>query len=57
MACSSAVVTKLERHKRRMEIDYSQTINPFTELDAYPLSKIDHQVHELANVNCSARSI
>ena len=31
-----------------MVIDYSQTINRFTELDAYPLSKIDHQVHELA---------
>jgi len=31
-----------------MVIDYSLTINRFTELDAYPLSKIDHQVHELA---------
>jgi len=30
-----------------MVIGYSQTINRFTELDAYPLSKIDHQVHEL----------
>ena len=32
----------------RRVIDYSQTINRFTELDAYPLPKIDHQVHELA---------
>jgi len=42
------LVTKDERHKRRMVIDYSQTTNRFTELDAYPLPKSDHQVHELA---------
>ena len=45
---AQVLVTKDERHKRRMVIDYSQTINRFTELDAYPLPKIDHQVHELA---------
>jgi len=31
-----------------MVIDYSQTINRFTELDAYPLPRIDQQVNELA---------
>ena len=31
-----------------MVIDYSQTINCFTALDAYPLPRIDQQVHELA---------
>ena len=45
---AQVLVTKDERHKRRMVIDYSQTLNRFTELDAYPLPKIDHQVHELA---------
>ena len=29
------------RHKKRMCIDYSQTVNLFTELDAYPLPHID----------------
>jgi len=40
------LVTKGERHKRRM-VDYSQTINRFTGLDAYPLPKIE-QVSNLA---------
>jgi len=31
---AQVLVTKGERHKRRMVIDYSQTINRFTELDA-----------------------
>jgi len=45
---AQVLVTKDERHKRRMVIDYSQTINRFTELNACPLPKIEHQVHELA---------
>jgi len=44
---AQVLVTKDEKHKRRMVIDYCQTINRFTELDAYLLPKIDHQVHEL----------
>ena len=31
-----------------MCIDYSQTVNLFTELDAYPLTKIEFLVNELA---------
>ena len=31
------VVTRNENHKKRLVIDYSQTINDFTMLDAYPL--------------------
>jgi len=31
-----------------MVIDYSQTINRFTALDAHPLPRIDQQVNELA---------
>jgi len=45
---AQVLVTKDERHKRRMVIDYSQTINRFTSLDAYPLPQIDQQVNELA---------
>ena len=45
---AQVLVTKDERHKRRMVIDYSQTINRFTALDTYPLSPIDQQVNELA---------
>ena len=31
------VTKETEKHKKRMVIDYSQTINRYTELDAYPL--------------------
>ena len=36
------------RHRKRMAIDYSQTINVYTELDAYPLPRIDDLVSNLA---------
>ena len=36
------------RHKKRMVIDYSRTINKFTLLDAYPLPRIDDQVNQIA---------
>ena len=35
-------------HKKRMCIDYSQTINLFTDLDAYPLPRIEELVNNLA---------
>lgn len=35
------LVTSSENHKNRMVIDYSQTINKFILLDAYPLLQID----------------
>ena len=38
-------------HKRRLVIDYSQTINRFTLLDAYPLPNINDLVQELAQNN------
>ena len=37
------------RHKKRMVIDYSRTINKFTLLDAFPLPRIDDQVNLIAN--------
>ena len=39
---------ELQRHNKRMCIDYSQTINLFTELDAYPLPRIEVMVHKLS---------
>ena len=37
-----------ENHRKRMVIDYSETINLFTQLDAYPLPNIDEQINEIA---------
>jgi len=42
------VVTNKETGTKRLCIDYSQTINLFTVLDAYPLQKIDEIVRKLA---------
>ena len=36
------------QHKKRLCIDYSQTVNLHTELDAYPLPRIDEMVNQLA---------
>lgn len=38
---AQAFVVRDGRHKPRMVIDYSRTINQFTQLDAYPLPRID----------------
>ena len=38
---AQVLVTKDERHKKRMVVDYSRTVNKFTELDAFPLPRID----------------
>ena len=45
---AQVVVTKTEGRKKRMVIDYSQTINKFTQLDAYPLPRIDETVNKIA---------
>ena len=45
---AQVIVTTNERHKKRMVIDYSQTINRYTQLDAYPLPRIDDQINEIA---------
>ena len=34
--------------KRRLVVDYSQTINRFNLLDAYPLPRIDQTVNKIA---------
>ena len=45
---AQVLVTKNERQKKRMVVDYSQTINRFTYLDAYPLPRLDQMVETLA---------
>jgi len=42
------VKDEANRHKKRLCIDYSQTINIYTELDAYPLPHIDNMINELS---------
>ena len=39
----------LLQHKRRLCVNYSQTINQYTELDGYPLPRIDDMIKILAN--------
>ena len=45
---AQVLITKDERHKRRLVVDYSQTVNRFTNLDAYQLPRIDDQINEIA---------
>ena len=45
---AQVLVTKDERHKRQMVVDYLQTVNRYTLLDAYPLPSIDKQVAKIA---------
>lgn len=45
---AQVLVVSGENHKRRMVIDYSQTINRFTELDAFPLPLIDELVQKVS---------
>lgn len=42
------VKNELNHHKKRLCVDYSQTINVFTELDAYPLPRIDDMINALS---------
>jgi transposase InsO family protein len=45
---AQVLVTQDDRHRKRMVVDYSATINRFTLLDAYPLPRINSLVHDLA---------
>ena len=48
---AQVLVARDERHKPRMVVDYSQTVNRFTLLDAYPLPNIDEQIAEIAKAS------
>ncbi|GFU80430.1 putative retrovirus-related pol polyprotein from transposon opus [Trichonephila clavipes] len=44
---AQAFVIRGENHKPRMVVDYSQTINKYTLLDAYPFPKIEESISRL----------
>jgi len=35
--------------RKQLCVDYSQTVNKYTEVDAYPFPRIDDMVHQLAS--------
>jgi len=45
---AQVVVTKHKNHRKRLAVDYSETINRFTLLDGYPLPRIDETVNKIA---------
>ena len=45
---AQVLVTSNENHKKRMVIDYSDTINMFTELDAYPMPNIIKMINDIS---------
>ncbi|GFW73116.1 retrovirus-related Pol polyprotein from transposon opus [Trichonephila clavipes] len=45
---AQAFVIRGENHKPRMVVDYSQTINKYTLLDAYPLPKIEEVILKIS---------
>ena len=45
---AQVIVTKDPNHKKRLVIDYAQTVNKYTQLDAYPLPNIDDFVNNIA---------
>ncbi|GFS08848.1 retrovirus-related Pol polyprotein from transposon opus [Elysia marginata] len=45
---AQVLVTSGERHKKRLVIDYSQTINKYTLLDAYPLPRLDKMAETIS---------
>ena len=45
---SQVVDTKREQQKKCLAIDYSETINRFTQLDAYPFPKVDEIINKIA---------
>ena len=45
---AQVVVTQNENNKKRMVVDYSQMVNQFTLLDAYPLPRIDDAICAIA---------
>ena len=48
---AQCVITRNENHKKRLCIDYSETINRFTYVDAYPLPLIPDVINQIAQYN------
>ena len=50
MACPSGGCREaISTYKKRLCVDYSQTINQYTELDAYTLPRIDNMINNIAH--------
>ena len=45
---AQVLVTTGDKHKKRLVIDYSQTINKYTQLDAYPLPRLDKMAENIS---------
>ena len=45
---AQVLVIREPNHKVRMVVDYSRTVNKFTNLDAYPMQNIENLVQEMA---------
>ena len=41
------MVASNERHKRRMVVDYSRTINRYIDLDAFPIPRVEKLAHKM----------
>lgn len=52
---AQAFVVKGENRKQRMVVDYSQTINKYTMLDAYPLPRIEQLISRIAKYKVFSR--
>ena len=48
---AQVLVTSSENHKKRLVVDYSDTINRFTQLDAYPMPNMAKMVDDIAQYN------
>ena len=46
---AQVLVVSSENHKKRMVVDYSQTINTFTKLDAYPVPNLAELVEKISS--------
>ena len=54
---AQVLVTANEKHKKRLVIDYSPTIDTFTYSNAYPLPRIDDLINKIAKFKVLAHSI
>ena len=52
---AQVLVTSNKRHKKRMVVDYSGTINRFTQLDAFPLPNINDIAKSIAQYKIFSR--
>ena len=48
---AQVLVVTNENHKKRLVVDYSQTINKFTDLDAFPLPNLSELVEKISSYN------